>query len=167
MKSAVIALFLGATSAVKLNDAPPAWPGPTWNETFPSAAGLVQTSICSQSGVEGVTCGPADEELFATGLSGNEELHEEFNIKGAPYKLNGSTWVPVEVKTKYADLPFCHGTNGPEGVNCKMPDCSGTNGPKDGPVGTACKRDEPAKIAAHKDDPTGDKPYTVTGNLTP
>ena len=167
MKSAVIALLVCSTAAVKLNDAPAFWPGPTWNETFPSAAGLIQTSICETSGIEGVTCGPSDSQLFATGLSGDENLKEDINIKGAPYKFVGATWVPVAVETKYDDLPLCYGSNGPEGKNCKMPNCDGTNGPKDGPVGIKCRRAEPAKIAAHKDDPTGDKPYAVTGNLTP
>ena len=40
MKFAV-AVLLGATQAVSLQDAPPYFNEPTWRETFPSAAGLV------------------------------------------------------------------------------------------------------------------------------
>ena len=41
MKSIALVLIVASTNAVKLYDAPAFWPGPTWNETFPSAAGLV------------------------------------------------------------------------------------------------------------------------------
>jgi len=40
MKS-VIALLISATTAVKVGDAPSYWPGPTWTENHPSAAGLL------------------------------------------------------------------------------------------------------------------------------
>jgi len=46
MKSAVIALFLGASSAVSLNDAPPYFNEPTWTERMSSAGGFLQTSAC-------------------------------------------------------------------------------------------------------------------------
>lgn len=43
---------IGATSAVKLGDAPPFFNEPTWRETMPSAAGLVQvgSTACNQAG---------------------------------------------------------------------------------------------------------------------
>jgi len=73
MKSIVIAALLGATSAVKLNDAPPYFNEPTWQQSWPSAAGLVQTA-CEQFGGKGVSCGPSDAQLFATGMNGDEDL---------------------------------------------------------------------------------------------
>merc|ERR1719353_1968470 len=56
MKSAVIALFLGATSAVKMGDAPPYFNEPTWTERMPSAGGFLQVNACVNAGVAGVTC---------------------------------------------------------------------------------------------------------------
>ena len=41
MKSVVIALFLGATSAVSLKDAPPYFNDATWTERMPSAGGFL------------------------------------------------------------------------------------------------------------------------------
>ena len=42
MKSAILSLFLVATAAIQLRDAPPYFNEPTWTERMPSAAGLVQ-----------------------------------------------------------------------------------------------------------------------------
>jgi hypothetical protein len=42
MKMYTLALFLGATSAIKLNDAPPYFNEPAWNEKHQSAAGFLQ-----------------------------------------------------------------------------------------------------------------------------
>jgi hypothetical protein len=67
-------------------------------------------------------------------------------------------WKPVKVATAKGKLPDCHGNNGPDGVNCEREVCDGTNGLKDGPTGTPCTREEPAK---------GDEPPTTTGNLLP
>ena len=66
--------FALIASAAAIQDAPPYWPGPTWTYNHPSAAGFVQTSACINAGVDGVTCGPANEELFATGMNGDEDL---------------------------------------------------------------------------------------------
>ena len=56
MKFAV-AVLIGATQAISLNDAPPYFDEPDWRETFPSAAGLVQTgSACARAGAAGVFC---------------------------------------------------------------------------------------------------------------
>merc|ERR1719183_3012338 len=83
MKS-VIALLIGA-SAVKLGDGPAFFNEPTWGETFPSAAGFVQISACSNSGVVGVTCRPSNSQLFATGMNGDEDLGEDITMKGEKF----------------------------------------------------------------------------------
>merc|ERR1719326_676859 len=88
-----IALFLGIASAVKLNDAPPYWPGPTWTYNHPSAAGFLQTSACTESGVMGVTCGPSDVELFATGMNGDEDLGQDITMKGEKFHYNQANLV--------------------------------------------------------------------------
>ena len=49
MKSAILSLFLVATAAIQLHDAPPHFNEPTWNERMPSAAGLVQTSVVPEA----------------------------------------------------------------------------------------------------------------------
>ena len=85
MNSHVIALFLSTVSAVKLGDAPAYWPGPTWTYNHPSAAGFVQTSACVDSGLGGVTCGPSDVELFATGMNGDEDLGQDITMKGEKF----------------------------------------------------------------------------------
>lgn len=74
-------------------------------------------------------------------------------------------WTPVEVYQDPETMPYCTGTNGPVGVNCKAAVCNGTNGPKDGPVGTPCVHEEPASMPKH-DHVSGQK-YQTTGNLTP
>ena len=110
MKSIALTLLVASISAVKLNDAPVFFPGPTWNETFPSAAGLVQTtttSSCQQAGVSGVTCGPSDAELigFAIGVSGTEDLNESITMN------NGSSLVQLN-----ADPAPALNTSAPEKV---------------------------------------------------
>jgi hypothetical protein len=87
MKSHVIALFLGSASAMKISnmDAPPYWPGPTWTYNHPSAAGFLQTSSCVSAGLSGVTCGPSDVELFATGMNGDEDLGQDITMKGEKF----------------------------------------------------------------------------------
>ena len=73
---------------------------------------------------------------------------------------------PEKRYTAGQDLPECHGTNGPLGINCIAPPCSGTNGPKDGPSGTPCLQDEPADIPHYNTDPTAGRPYGTTGDRT-
>merc|ERR1719327_1615732 len=170
MKSAVIALFLGATSAVKLQDAPPYFNEPTWNERMASAGGFLQISACVNSGVAGVTCSPPDNQLFATGMNRDEDLGEDIIMKGNPFHYNQkpanlAQWTPVVVETT-GPLPACHGNNGPDGVNCAREVCSGTNGPKDGHTGTPCTREEPADIPHYNTDPEAGRPYQTTGDLT-
>merc|ERR550514_888237 len=172
MKSQVIALLIGATSAVKLGDAPAYWPGPTWTYNHPSAAGFLQTSSCVSAGVDGVTCGPSDIELFATGMNGDEDLGQDITMKGEKFHYNQDStllqtdWTPVKVKQDPKKLPECHGNNGPPGVNCKTVGCTGTNGPLDGPTGTACTRAEPASIPHYNTDATAGRPYATSGDLT-
>merc|ERR1719379_762224 len=106
MKSAVIALFLGATSAIKMQDAPPYFNEPTWNERMASAGGFLQISACVNSGVQGVTCSPPNHELFATGMNGDEDLGEDIIMKGEPYHYNQ--------KKKKQLSQFATGMNGDE-----------------------------------------------------
>lgn len=168
MKFAV-ACLLGATSAIALNDAPPYFNEPTWKETFPSAAGLVQTSACQKSGQSGVLC---DNMLFATGMNGDEDLGQNIIMKGDKFHYNQEnvqveeSWVPVVVKST-GPLPVCTGTNGLDGTNCARAVCNGTNGPLDGPSGTPCTREEPAAIPHYNTEPTAGQPYQTSGNITP
>ena len=172
MKSAVIALFLGATTAIKMQDAPPYFNEPTWNERMASAGGFLQISACVNSGVQGVTCSPPNHELFATGMNGDEDLGEDIIMKGEPYHYNQKReaslvqWNPVDVAST-GPLPKCHGNNGPDGVNCDREICSGTNGPVDGPSGTPCTREQPDSIPHYNTDPTAGRPYQTTGDITP
>ena len=169
MKSVAIAALLGAVSAIRLGDAPPYFNEPTYNQRHPSAGGFVQLqtkTTCQHAGVTGVDCMP-NEELFATGMNGDENLGETITMKGDKfsYTQGQEGWNPVVVKSKPGDLPVCHGTNGPDGVNCKRADCDGTNGPKDGESGTPCTVAAPAAIPAYKTEPTAGQPYGTTGNL--
>ena len=89
MKSLAITLLLAGTSAVVLNDAPAYWPGPTWTYNHPSASGLLQVdSACVRAGLRGVTCGPSDGELFATGMNGDEDLGQDIIMKGEKFHYN-------------------------------------------------------------------------------
>merc|ERR1711939_760566 len=91
MKSfAVIALIANA-SAVRLGDAPDPMPSASafsYNERAPSAAGFVQTQTsCQASGVTGVRCVP-NEQLFATGMNGDEDLGQDITMKGEKFHYN-------------------------------------------------------------------------------
>merc|ERR1711934_149938 len=113
MKSAILALFLGATAAVQLNDAPPYFNEPTWNERMPSAAGLVQTtSACVAAGVNGVTCGPSDAQYFATGMNGDEDLGQDIIMKGEKFHYNQQNLVQGDDKK-----PAAVEAGGPEKVS--------------------------------------------------
>ena len=167
-----IALFIGATSAMKITqmDAPSFWPGPTWTQNHPSASGLIQLSSCEAAQLNGVTCGPSDTQLFATGMNGDEDLGQDITMKGEKFHYNQQSlvqWTPVEVKQDLEKNPLCHGTNGAPGVNCKVEACTGTNGPLDGHVGTPCTRAEPDAVPHYNTDPTAGRPYATTGDLTP
>jgi len=38
-----------------------------------------------EAGVIGVTCGPSDDELFATGMNGDEDLGQDITMKGEKF----------------------------------------------------------------------------------
>ena len=171
MKSQVLALLVASVAA----DAPPFFNEPPMTETHPAAAGLVQTSSCMQAGVSGVTCGPSDEELFATGMNGDEDLGEDITMKGDKFHYNQElaqiSQVPtgdkVEVRMNWYDKPACTGTNGPVWTNCRPRSCNGTNGPKDGPAQAGhCYRDYQNSIPKYDSNPTQGRPYETTGDQT-
>ena len=70
------AFVIAALFASVQADAPPYFNEPPFAvATHPAAAGLIQLqTACANSGISGVTCGPSDEELFATGMNGDEDL---------------------------------------------------------------------------------------------
>ena len=78
------AFVIAALFASVQADAPPYFNEPPFAvSTHPSAAGLIQLqTACANSGISGVTCGPSDEELFATGMNGDEDLGEDITMKG-------------------------------------------------------------------------------------
>ena len=39
-------------------------------------------SACNKAGISGITCGPSDSQLFATGMNGDEDLGEDITMKG-------------------------------------------------------------------------------------
>ena len=39
-------------------------------------------SACNRAGISGITCGPSDAQLFATGMNGDEDLGEDISMKG-------------------------------------------------------------------------------------
>ena len=158
---------IAAAAAAKMYDAPPFFNEPTWNEKHPSAAGFIQLTACATSGVAGITCLPNDE-LFATGMNGDEDLGQTIKMKGDTFKYQQqlAQWNSLDVATPAAKLPECTGTNGPVGVNCKRTACTGTNGPMDGPASSGCLRAEPASIPHYNEDATAGRPYGTTGDQT-
>ena len=88
MKSAIFALLVCSTTAVRMSDADPYFNEPTWTERMPSAGGFVQINSCISADVEGVTCHPANNMLFATGMNGDEDLGEDIIMKGKPFHYN-------------------------------------------------------------------------------
>ena len=93
MKFAIAAL-LGIASAASLKnqespDCPASGEVFAYHENMPSAAGFVQLSACSQSGINGagLTCVP-DHMFFATGMNGDEDLGQDIIMKGKPFHYN-------------------------------------------------------------------------------
>merc|ERR1719263_1105854 len=81
-------LFIAASSALSMGDAPPYFNQPTWTENMPSAAGLIQVtaSACYKAGgIADVSCGPTNIELFATGMNGDEDLGQDITMKGEKF----------------------------------------------------------------------------------
>ena len=110
----------------------------SYNERVPVAAGFVQLSACNQASAQGVTCVP-NEELFATGMNGDEDLGETIKMKGDTFKynqfatgMNGDEDLGETIKMKgdtfkYVEEPqdsqyFATGMNGDEdlGQTIKM-----------------------------------------------
>merc|ERR1711988_882277 len=88
MKSTLIALLATSAAALRVSDTPPFFNEPTWTEKMPSAGGFVQLNSCINANVEGVTCHPPNNMLFATGMNGDEDLGEDIIMKGEPYHYN-------------------------------------------------------------------------------
>merc|ERR1712238_451566 len=93
MKFAVAAL-LGYVSAVTVKnvespDCPSSQEVFSYNERVGTASGFLQLSACSTSGVSGagITCIP-DNQYFATGMNGDEDLGEDIIMKGKPFHYN-------------------------------------------------------------------------------
>merc|ERR1712025_1493802 len=86
MKYSVYSALVGAIAA----DAPAYFNEPPFSvATHPAAAGLVQVeSACAMYGVDGVTCAPANNEMFATGMNGDEDLGEDITMKGDKFHFN-------------------------------------------------------------------------------
>ena len=88
MKIAIAAL-LGYVSAVTRKESPDCPSSQevfSYNERVGTAAGFLQLSACSQSGINGagLSCVP-DHQFFATGMNGDEDLGEDIIMKGEPY----------------------------------------------------------------------------------
>merc|ERR1719460_2504279 len=90
----VIAALLGYVSAISLSkkespDCPSSQEVFSYNERVGTAAGFLQLSACSQSGINGagLSCVP-DNQYFATGMNGDEDLGEDIIMKGEPYHYN-------------------------------------------------------------------------------
>jgi len=87
MKSIVLAALLGYVSAIKLNDSPDHPDSNkvfSYNEKSAAAAGFIQTSACISANVAGINCVP-NEELWAVGMNGDEDLGEDITMKGQKF----------------------------------------------------------------------------------
>merc|ERR1712216_585594 len=100
-----VALLIASATAIKLQDAPAYWPGPTWTYNHPSAAGFLQLSSCDAAGVIGVTCGPSDSELFATGMNGDEDLGQDITMKGEKFHYKQMVQLEGDDKAAAAPVP--------------------------------------------------------------
>jgi len=88
MKAAILALIAASVSATRITDGPSFFNEPTWTEKMLSAGGFVQISACLNSEHSGVTCSPPRDQLFATGMNGDEDLGEDIIMKGKPFHYN-------------------------------------------------------------------------------
>ena len=80
MKAFALACLLGAIVA-ESPDCPESTQVFSYTEHVPAAAGFLQTSACASAGVAGVNCLP-NNQLFATGMNGDEDLAEDITMKG-------------------------------------------------------------------------------------
>merc|ERR1740115_144673 len=118
MKYSVLSALIGATTAHA--DAPAYYNEPPFSvATHPAAAGLVQVeSACAMFGVDGVTCAPANNELFATGMNGDEDLGEDITMKGDKFHFQ-----------QMAQAKFATGMNGDEDLTCVLTEIDSCNSP--------------------------------------
>ena len=84
--------LLGAANAIALRESPDIQTSEdifAWHSNMPTAAGFVELSACSSSGINGagLTCVP-DHQLFATGMNGDEDLGQDIIMKGKPFHYN-------------------------------------------------------------------------------
>ena len=100
-----VALLIASATAIRLQDAPAYWAGPTWTYNHPSAAGFLQLSSCDSAGVVGVTCGPSDSELFATGMNGDEDLGQDITMKGEKFHYKQMVQLEGDDKAAAAPVP--------------------------------------------------------------
>merc|ERR1719460_1135805 len=108
----VIAALLGYVSAISLSkkespDCPSSQEVFSYNERVGTAAGFLQLSACSTSGINGagLSCVP-DNQFFATGMNGDEDLGEDIIMKGEPYHYTQ--------KKQGSRAQFATGMNGDE-----------------------------------------------------
>jgi len=93
MKSFAVIALIANVSALSLRqaDAPDPMPSAaafSYNERAPAAAGFIQTQTsCQASGVTGVRC-MGNQELFATGMNGDEDLGQDITMKGEKFHYN-------------------------------------------------------------------------------
>ena len=80
MKAFALACLLG-TIVAESPDCPESTQVFSYTEHVPAAAGFLQTSACHSAGVAGVNCLP-NNQLFATGMNGDEDLAEDITMKG-------------------------------------------------------------------------------------
>ena len=96
MKATLIALLFASASALRVTDGPDFFNEPTWNERMPSAGGFLQVSACLNAEIDGVTCSPPNNELFATGMNGDEDLGQDIIMKGKPFHYDQQSFVQIE-----------------------------------------------------------------------
>ena len=105
--------------AVVKADAPAAYNEPPFSEgTHPAAAGLIQLnteSVCAVSGLNGITCGPSDEELFANGMVGDEDLSLNIHMKGTKLNSYNQKLLMIESAEEPEDNTHVQFANGEAG----------------------------------------------------
>ena len=93
---------------------------------------LIQLNDCNRAEVSGVSCEPAKELLFATGMNGDEDLGEDITMKGNKFhfiqepslvqtnwELKGSPAIPypdMKMKEPKAKKDWNKGYEAPEQV---------------------------------------------------
>ena len=103
MKAFALACLLG-TIVAESPDCPESTQVFSYTEHVPAAAGFLQTSACHSAGVAGVNCLP-NNQLFATGMNGDEDLGEDITMKGDKFHY---------VQRPANDKLFATGMNGDE-----------------------------------------------------